>query len=139
MIIGPSIHNSTSVFRLVKQNKQSFSSIEINNSLPAPVHSVLQIRFKFRSQSQLLLQMRCLITFRVESSIISIDSNITDNIRKVINAQQEKCRTKNEALRSSSINWIFMCRLSIQNHPSRLLLRKRSKKSKISDLKFQSL
>ena len=30
------------------------------------------------------------------------------NIRKVINVQQEKCRTKNGALRNSSINWIFL-------------------------------
>ena len=34
----------------------------------------------------LLPQIRCLITLRVKSSIISIDSNITDNItRKIIN------------------------------------------------------
>ena len=34
----------------------------------------------------LLPQIRCLITLRIEISIISIDSNITDNIiRKVIN------------------------------------------------------
>ena len=37
-------------------------------------------RFKFRSQFKLWPQIRCLITLRIESSIISIDSNITDNI-----------------------------------------------------------
>ena len=64
-------------------------------------HSVLQ--FKFRSQFQLLPQIRCVITFRVGSSIISIDSNIIDNIiRKFINVQQEKCRTKNTPLRLDS-------------------------------------
>ena len=42
--------NNTSVNRLVKWNQLSFSSIEINKSLPAPVHSVWQIRFKFRRQ-----------------------------------------------------------------------------------------
>ena len=38
--------------------------------------STLSLRFKFRSQFYLLPQIRCLTTFRVESSIISIDSNI---------------------------------------------------------------
>ena len=81
-------------YRLVKQNQLSFSSIEINKPLPAQVHSPSQIRFKFRSQFQLLPQI----------SSISTDSNITDNIiRKVINVQQKKCRTKNRALRNSSI------------------------------------
>ena len=32
--------NSTSVIRQVKQNQLSFSSIEINKLLSAPVHSV---------------------------------------------------------------------------------------------------
>ena len=44
------------------------------------------IRFKFRNQFELLPQIICLITLRVDSSIIIIDSNIADNIiRKVIN------------------------------------------------------
>ena len=52
----------------------------------APFHSVLSIRFNFRSQFKLLLQIRWLMAPRIESSIISIDNNITDNIiRKVIN------------------------------------------------------
>ena len=72
--------NSTSVIRPVQQNQLSFSSIEINKPLPVPVHGVLQIRFKFKSPFQLLPQIRCLIAFGVESSITSIDSNITDNI-----------------------------------------------------------
>ena len=38
--------------------------------------STLPLRFKFRGQFYLLLQIRCPTTFRVESSIISIDSNI---------------------------------------------------------------
>ena len=77
--------NTTSVIRPVTQNKLSFSSIEINKPLPAPVHSVSQIRFKFRSQFQLLPQITCLITLTIESSIISIDSNVTHNIfRKVM-------------------------------------------------------
>ena len=48
-----SIHfhtNSTSVIRPIKRNQLSFFSIEINKPLPAPVYSVSQIRFKFRSQ-----------------------------------------------------------------------------------------
>ena len=74
-----------SVIRPVKQNELSFPSIEINNSLLIPVHSVSYIRFKFRSQFKLLPQFRCLITLRIESSIISIDSNIADYIIKVFN------------------------------------------------------
>ena len=75
----------------------------------APVHTVSQIRLNFRNQFQLLPQTRRLITFRVESSIISIDNNITDNIiRKVINEQYEKCRAKKGPLRNSSINQIFL-------------------------------
>ena len=38
--------------------------------------STLSLRFKFRNQFYLLPPIRCLTTFRVESSIISIDSNI---------------------------------------------------------------
>ena len=32
--------NSTSLIRLIKQNQLSFSSIEINKPIPAPIHSV---------------------------------------------------------------------------------------------------
>ena len=79
----------------------SFSNIEITKSIPAPDYSVLQIRFKFKSPFLLLPQIRYLIKFRVESSIIS---NITYNIlRKVINVQTEKCRTKNGALRTPAL------------------------------------
>ena len=78
--------NRTIVIRQVKQNQLSFPSIKINKPLLTPVYSVSQIRFKFRSQFKLLPQIRCLITLRIESSIISIDSNMTNNFaRKVIN------------------------------------------------------
>ena len=78
--------NRTIAIRPVKQNQLSFPSIEINKPLLTSVHSVWYIRFKFRSQFKLLPQIRCTITLRIESSIISIDSNITDNIiRKIIN------------------------------------------------------
>ena len=72
--------------------------------LPAPVDRVLYIRFKFRNQLQLLPQIRCLITLKLKSSIINIDSNITDKIiRKVINVQWENCRTKNGGLRTPAL------------------------------------
>ena len=81
--------NSTSAVRLVKRNQLSFLSIEINKLLLTLVHSVSLIRFKFRIQFQLLLQIRCLIALRI--SQISTDANITDEIiRKVINVQQKK-------------------------------------------------
>ena len=50
-----------------------------NKPLLTPVYSVLQIRFMFRTQFKLLPQIRCLITLRIESSIISTDRNITNN------------------------------------------------------------
>ena len=118
--------NSTSVIRPVKRNDQ-FSRIEINKPHPAPVHSVSQIRFKFRSQFKLLPQIRCLIAVRVEGSIISIDSNIIDNIRKVINAQQKKCRTKYCKFRTK-----YSCEiLPSRTTRSRLLLGKEEIRSNI--------
>ena len=107
---NPSIFTSIApTIRPAKQNQQSFSCIEINMPITAPVLSVLQIRFKFRSHFQLLPEIRCLIALRIDSTINSLDSNITDNIiRKIINVQQEKCRTKNGPLRNSSINQIFL-------------------------------
>ena len=77
--------NGISAIRPVNRNKLRFSSIKINEPLSASVNSVSQIRFKFSSRLYLLTQIRCLNTLTVESSIISIDSNITDVIRKFIN------------------------------------------------------
>ena len=72
-----------------------------------PQSSVSQITFKssIAAKDQMTDHL-------VESSIISIDSNVTDNIiMKVINIQQEKHKTKNEALRNSSVSKIFLWRL----------------------------
>ena len=44
--------------------------------------------------------------------LLSIDRNITDNTKKVINLGKV-CRIKNGGLRNSSINWIFLLRLLI--------------------------
>ena len=60
------------VFGQVKRKKSSFLNTEISKPLPVSVHSVLQVRFKFRSQLLLLPQIRWLITFWVVSSIIKI-------------------------------------------------------------------
>ena len=57
--------NRISVIRPIKRNKLSFSSIEINNPLPAPVLSVSKIRFNFSYQLSLLPHIRCLITLLV--------------------------------------------------------------------------
>ena len=62
-----------SVIKPVKRDQSSFFNIEVNKQLPAPVYSVSQIRFKFKSQFQLLPQIRCGITSSVESSITSRD------------------------------------------------------------------
>ena len=123
--------NKTVVIRRVKRKQLSFLSIEINKPLLTLVCSVSLIRFKFRSHLKLLSQIRCLITVRIESSIISIDSSITDNvIRTVINIQQEKCTTTNGALRNSRINWKFLWRLSIQNHSKQSVTEKRRNRVK---------
>ena len=64
----------------------------------------------------MLPQIRCLITLRVERSIISINSNtINKLIRKFIKLWLEKCRSQNEIFRNCSINLIFL-RRRIQNH-----------------------
>ena len=45
---------------------------------------------------------------------------------QVINIQLEKCWKKNGALRNSSINWIFLRRLPIQNNSKSSFTEKRS-------------
>ena len=60
-------------------------------------------QIQLRSPLQLLSQIR----LRVESGSISIDGNITDNIKKANNVQQENCRTRNVIFGSTIINWIF--------------------------------
>ena len=66
--------------------QMSLFSTEINKKLITSVHQVSKIRSKFRSQFSLLPHIRCLITPRIESSIISTDSNTTYNtVRKIIN------------------------------------------------------
>ena len=108
-----------------------FSSIKINKLLHAPVYSVSLIKLKLKKQLFLLSQVRCLVKPWLESTIISIDSNITDNImRKVINALQEKCTTRNRALRNYSIKWIFLWILPIQNHSKPSITEKRQNKTK---------
>ena len=109
--------NSTRVVKPAKRNKLSFSSIEINKPLPAPVCSFFKARFKFRSQLQ--------------SLPIATYSNITDNIvRKVTDVQQKKCRTKKGPLGNTSISRIFLERLSIQNHSKPSFTKKRRNKAK---------
>ena len=66
------------VIRPAKQNKLRFSSSGINMPLAAPVYNVSWLRFTFRPT--LVVATNQMLTLRVESSIISIDSNITDNI-----------------------------------------------------------
>ena len=86
--------NSTNVIRPVKRNQLRFYSIEINKLLPAPAYSASWIRFTFRSQLQLLPQIRCLIILRAGSSIFSIDSNVTDNIKKQCNTEKRRNKSK---------------------------------------------
>ena len=43
---------------------------------------------------------------------------------KVINVQSKNSRTKNGALRNSSVNWIFLLRVPIHNHPKQSITEK---------------
>lgn len=79
--------NSISIIRPDKWNKLTFSSIEINKLLLSSLEGFSWIKSMFRFP----------ITPRVESGIISIDTNITYSIiRKVISLY---CRIKSVALR----------------------------------------
>ena len=76
-------------------------------------------------------QITCLISLRVESSIISIYSNIVENIiRKFTDVKWKKCRTQNGALRNTSINWIFLWRIPIQIHLKSSITELRRNKAK---------
>lgn len=62
-------------------NKLSFFSIRVNRSLPALVHSSLNVRLKCRTQKFMAKSKSSItVTLRVDSSIITIANNITDNI-----------------------------------------------------------
>ena len=70
--------NSTSVVGPVKRIQVSSSGTEISKPLSVPVQCIVD---QIKVQKPILV----VATNRIESSIISIDSNITDNnIRKVI-------------------------------------------------------
>ena len=81
---------------VIMQEPQSILEEKINPNIlkddfssrtDPPIFTSIQPLLLDRSiQFQLLPQIRCLITLRIESGIISIDSNITgDIVRKVIN------------------------------------------------------
>ena len=111
---------------LDQSNKTSrvFPALKLTN------HFLRQSTVSCRSDSILEANSSC--CHRSDTwSIISIESNITDNIiRKVINVLKEKCRTINGALRNSNINWIFLWRLPIQNHLKSSISEKRRNKAK---------
>ena len=72
-------------------------------------------RVQERQQEEANSPYQFLPQMRAESRIINI--NITDNTNKqVVNIQKGMYRTKNGAFKNSSISWIFLQRLLIQNH-----------------------
>ena len=77
-------HYSTSVIRPVKQNQLSFPCIEIYKATSFSSQQCLVDQIHVQKPFKLLSQIRCLIMLRIESSVIRIDSNITDNIRWLI-------------------------------------------------------
>lgn len=82
------LNNSSRVIWLIKWNKLCFLNIKINKPLPTPVCIVSSVRFKFRDQLYLLWKIRILITFRVESINININSSITNNIQMIMNVKR---------------------------------------------------
>ena len=64
--------------------------IEINKLFFTLAHSILRIKFKFKSQLRFLLQIEGPIIFQTERSNIKIDSIILDNIiSKIINTYKK--------------------------------------------------
>ena len=96
----PSIFESiVSVLQTVQINQTQFFQDGNQQSPSCPNLQCPKVRFKFRSQLQLLQQISYLVTLTVDNSIISLNSNITDGIIiNVINLQQEKSRLKNRPL-----------------------------------------
>ena len=89
-------------------------------ALKSTSHFLPQLTLSCRSNSDSAANSSCcnficLIKLRLESSIISMYNNFTNNIiRKVINVWLEKIWTKTGTLRNSSSNWIVLWRLPIQ-------------------------
>ena len=65
-----------------------FIELKLTRLFPNQVHSVAQVKFKFRSQFEVLSPIRIPIILEIESGIISIDDVVTDNIRKIVNGQK---------------------------------------------------
>ena len=91
----------------------SIVSVLLNRSnKTSQVFPVLISTSHFLAQPTSHFLPKSTISRRLDSSSEANSScyhNITNNIiRKIINVSQEKCRTKNGALRNFSINWIFL-------------------------------
>ena len=71
--------NSTRVIRTSYWNKSSWIHMALSAWFPQCLVDQIQVQ-----KLLLLPQIRCLITIRLESSVIDIDSNITDNTLYVI-------------------------------------------------------
>ena len=109
--------NSTS-FPNNKGNKLSFPRTETGKPLPTSVHRISQVRLKFRSQLMVLPSIRNSDTFKVCSSVISIDSNVMEGIiRRILSVQQEK---KRAGLRIELQGKPALAGQSCQDFPSQL-------------------
>ena len=96
---------------------------------------------QIQAQKQnLVVQIRFLIIFGVESTIINLGTNITNIIiRKVINVRQGKCRPNDRALGNSSSYWMLLQRVPIQNHSKSAISEKNIKEGQIPDLKCHKI
>ena len=117
---------------LNRSNKTS----RVSPALKSRSHFLSQPTVSYRSNSSSEANSSCCHTSDgwsdlAKSSIIIIDSSVTDNIiKKVINVKWEGHRTKNGALRNSSINWIFLWRFPIENHSKPSITETRRTKTK---------
>ena len=67
-------------------------------SLCTIIHIVSKVRLKLRDNLKLLLYIRSLLTFTEESSVISLDGNITGGSRKIVDTRKRSIYTDDTTL-----------------------------------------
>ena len=100
----------------------------MNKSLATAIHSVSKVKFNFRTQHKLLPQIKGSNIFRVKSSIIRIDSNITNNIMRLIMYRRKKVGLRSLS-GSSCINRSLFRRPPIYNNMGLSITEKWSNKN----------
>ena len=58
---------------MIKGNRSSFSKIKVRKSLPTPIYTIWKVRFKYRSQFKLLIEVWPYLKYRNITWHINID------------------------------------------------------------------